>query len=285
MDADGDFDLELKRIMDRREQETLYFNIYGRIEVHEWLMKDVVRVKAFREAILHNESFKNKTVLDVGCGMGMLSIFAAKAGAKKVLAVDAASITDFAERIAKDNGYGGVITVIRGKVEDIELSSDIDKVDIIVCDWIGDICAGQVAIRRRSHLSGHGAALSGGHPGKGPGSRLLARCPRLRPVGHSSSLRVQGGAGARDRRPGDEQGVPGQIAGPLHGAAAVRQLSLLLRTEGHAKRVGSCPGGILRCGIQQDGAKDQLQHIALCSVDPLESDGLLSGDPTPRERG
>ncbi|XP_017074988.1 LOW QUALITY PROTEIN: protein arginine N-methyltransferase 8 [Drosophila eugracilis] len=135
--ADRNLDLALKRNKDRREQESVYFSLYGRIEVHEWLLKDTVRMKAYREAILLNEFFKHKTVLDVGCGMGVLSMFAAKAGSKKVFAVDAATITDLAHRIVQDNGYGSVISVIHGKVEDIELPSDIDKVDIIVCDWMG----------------------------------------------------------------------------------------------------------------------------------------------------
>ncbi|XP_017046103.1 protein arginine N-methyltransferase 8 [Drosophila ficusphila] len=121
----------------RDQQEVLYFTLYGRVEVQEWLLKDTVRKNAFREAILCNESFKNKTVLDVGCGMGILSLFAAKAGAAKVLAVDASNITKFAHRIAQDNGYGSVITVISGKVEDIELPEDVQEVDIIVCDWMG----------------------------------------------------------------------------------------------------------------------------------------------------
>ncbi|XP_016987957.2 protein arginine N-methyltransferase 8 [Drosophila rhopaloa] len=135
--ADLTLDLALKRIKDHRHQESLYFKLYGRIEVQEWLLKDPARNKAYREAILCNESFKNKTVLDVGCGMGILSLFAAKAGAKRVLAVDASSTTDFAHRIVQDNGYGDVIMVIRGKVEDIELPADMHKVDIIVCDWMG----------------------------------------------------------------------------------------------------------------------------------------------------
>lgn len=73
----------------------------------------------------------------MGCGMGMFSIFAAKAGASRVVAVDGASVTDYARKIAEDNGHGSVITVIRGKVEDIELPEDIKQVDIIICDWMG----------------------------------------------------------------------------------------------------------------------------------------------------
>ncbi|XP_039491474.1 protein arginine N-methyltransferase 1 [Drosophila santomea] len=122
---------------DRRRQEAHYFKLYSRIEIHEWQLKDLVQMKAYREAIQDNEFFRHKIVLDVGCGMGVLSVFAAKAAAKKVLAVDAATISDYAQQVAQDNGFGNVITVIRGKVEDIELPDDIDKVDIIVCDWMG----------------------------------------------------------------------------------------------------------------------------------------------------
>jgi SAM-dependent methyltransferase len=38
--------------------------------------------------------FKGKVVLDIGCGTGILSMFAAKAGAKKVIGLDRADIID-----------------------------------------------------------------------------------------------------------------------------------------------------------------------------------------------
>jgi type I protein arginine methyltransferase len=54
------------------------------------------------EAILSNpDYFKDKTVLDVGCGSGILSLFAAKAGAKLVIAVDMSEIIGEAIKIAK----------------------------------------------------------------------------------------------------------------------------------------------------------------------------------------
>ena len=43
----------------------------------------------------HNKHlFKNKIVLDVGCGTGILSMFAAKAGAAHVYGVDMSGIVE-----------------------------------------------------------------------------------------------------------------------------------------------------------------------------------------------
>jgi protein arginine N-methyltransferase 1 len=47
---------------------------------------------------------KDKIVLDVGCGTGILSIFAVRAGAKHVYAVDNANIIHHTREIIKLNG-------------------------------------------------------------------------------------------------------------------------------------------------------------------------------------
>ena len=52
-----------------------------------------MRTGSYREAICSNgDIFKDKVVLDVGCGTGILSMFAARAGASKVIGVDMSDI-------------------------------------------------------------------------------------------------------------------------------------------------------------------------------------------------
>ncbi|KAF8194187.1 arginine N-methyltransferase 3 [Pholiota molesta] len=99
---------------------------------------DKVRTSTYAHFILTNPTlFRNAIVLDVGCGTGILSLFAARAGAKRVIAVDASNIAEKAEKIVKANGFEDVITVVRGKIENITLPADIDKVDIIISEWMG----------------------------------------------------------------------------------------------------------------------------------------------------
>lgn len=100
------------------------------------MLKDEVRTKTYMRSIVNNKHlFKGKTVLDVGCGTGVLCMFAAKAGAAKVIGVDCAGIIEQARQIVKDNGFEDVITLVRGKVEEIELP--VEKVDIIISEWMG----------------------------------------------------------------------------------------------------------------------------------------------------
>lgn len=49
--------------------------------IHEEMLKDSVRTRTYMNAIMRNGFlFKDKLVLDVGCGTGILSLFAAKVG-------------------------------------------------------------------------------------------------------------------------------------------------------------------------------------------------------------
>ena len=52
------------------------------------MLKDEVRTLTYRNSMFHNKHlFKDKVVLDVGSGTGILCMFAAKAGAKQVIGV------------------------------------------------------------------------------------------------------------------------------------------------------------------------------------------------------
>lgn len=75
--------------------------------------------------------------MDIGCGTGILSIFAARAGAKHVYAVDNAEIALFAREIIKNNGLEDKITVYKGKMEEIEFPFGEGEVDIIISEWMG----------------------------------------------------------------------------------------------------------------------------------------------------
>ena len=133
-----------------------YFGSYSYFDIHRVMLDDVARTAAYRVALEQNPScVKGKRVLDIGCGTGILSMFAARGGAKKVVGVDgAADIAAVARANAEHNGFRDVITVVQGKVEELLKQADVggdesgDDVnnenvlrkhsfDVLVSEWMG----------------------------------------------------------------------------------------------------------------------------------------------------
>lgn len=133
---DEEYRRQLLTDLSGREQHDYYFGSYSSFHIHEEMLKDSVRTRTYQRAIEDNpEDFKDKIVLDIGCGTGILSIFAARAGAKHVYAIENAEIAIFAREIIKKNGLESKITVLKGKMEEVKLP--VDKVDIIISEWMG----------------------------------------------------------------------------------------------------------------------------------------------------
>ena len=74
------------------------------------MLEDHKRTGAYHQAILNNRrSFQDKAVLDVGTGSGILAIFAAQAGARKVYAVEATDMAKVAKRLVDSNNVRRVL--------------------------------------------------------------------------------------------------------------------------------------------------------------------------------
>jgi protein arginine N-methyltransferase 1 len=107
--------------------------MYAEIEVHRTMICDRVRTEAFQRAIAATVR-PGDVVLDVGAGSGILSMFAARAEAARVYAVERTTVAVMAQELIAANGLADVIRVIQGDMMDIELP---ERVDVIVSEWLG----------------------------------------------------------------------------------------------------------------------------------------------------
>ncbi len=107
--------------------------MYAELEVHRTMICDRVRTEAFRHAI-ESVVRPGDVVLDVGAGSGILSLFAARAGAACVYAVERTTVAAVAQGLAAANGVAEIVQVFHGDVMEIELPG---RVDVIVSEWLG----------------------------------------------------------------------------------------------------------------------------------------------------
>jgi type I protein arginine methyltransferase len=130
-----DIDPEKKKEWEGSSDFANYFCTYAYIFHQKQMLQDDLRMQSYRDAIFENPAhFKDKVVLDVGTGSGILAIWAAQAGARKVYAVEATDIAVQARKVIKANNQDSVITVIQSKIEDVQLP---EKVDVIISEWMG----------------------------------------------------------------------------------------------------------------------------------------------------
>lgn len=105
-----------------------YFHYYGMLQHQQNMLQDFIRTGSYYAAITENrQDFEGKTVMDVGAGSGILSLFAAQAGAAKVYAVEASDMAIHAEHLAKLNpGFGDKVEVVKGRLEELSLTAEVD---------------------------------------------------------------------------------------------------------------------------------------------------------------
>ncbi|KAI3426336.1 hypothetical protein D9Q98_008709 [Chlorella vulgaris] len=147
----------------------LYFHYYGCLQHQQNMLQDYIRTGTYYAAIIENPAdFRGKAVMDVGCGSGILSLFAAQAGARVVYAVEASDMAHHARALAAANpGIGDRIKVLHGKVEDVVVP---EKVDVLVSEPMGTLLVNERMIEsyvyaRDKHLK--------------PGGRMFPRLGRL----------------------------------------------------------------------------------------------------------
>jgi protein arginine N-methyltransferase 1 len=104
-------------------------------DFHHSMLADELRTTSFLSAI--DASVRpGDIVVDIGTGTGVLSVFAAKAGASRVYAIEQEPIIGVAREIAARNGLSDIITFIQGSSLEIDLP---EKADVLITETIGNM--------------------------------------------------------------------------------------------------------------------------------------------------
>jgi ubiquinone/menaquinone biosynthesis C-methylase UbiE len=101
---------------------------------HRTMLRDTVRMESYKAAI-EAVVRPGDVVLDLGTGTGVLAMWAAKAGARKVYAVDPAPVINLAKELALANEGGDRITFLQADSRKIDLP---EKADVLVSECMGN---------------------------------------------------------------------------------------------------------------------------------------------------
>lgn len=104
-------------------------------DFHHSMLDDRERTEMFLKAVLATVR-PGDIVVDIGCGTGVLSLFAALAGASAVYAVEREPIIHVAKSIAGVNGLTDRVTFIEGSSTDVELPM---RADVLISETIGNM--------------------------------------------------------------------------------------------------------------------------------------------------
>ncbi|MBM4321361.1 MAG: methyltransferase domain-containing protein [Deltaproteobacteria bacterium] len=133
-------------------------------DYHKRLLADRVRVESFRRA-LEELVRPGMAVADVGTGTGLLAIFARRAGARVVYAVEPAPIVRTARRVAEDNGLDGIHFL---EADSLALTLP-EPVDLVVSECMGNFVVTDEMLPVLADLRRHLA----------PGGQICPGCIRL----------------------------------------------------------------------------------------------------------
>lgn len=96
---------------------------------------DEVRNRAYLEA-MRAVITPDTVVLDVGAGIGVLGLLAAKLGARRVYCVEPSQVAGHIQALAHANGVADRVVPLRGRIEDIELP---EQVDVLLSVFTGNL--------------------------------------------------------------------------------------------------------------------------------------------------
>lgn len=99
------------------------------------MIADSVRMGAYEEA-LREVVTPDSVVLDIGAGPGIMSLLAARMGARQVIAVEPNPLVRIGARLAVENGLEDRICFVHGLSQEIEMK---EKADVVVADLRGGL--------------------------------------------------------------------------------------------------------------------------------------------------
>lgn len=103
------------------------------LDEHFDYLADSVRLDAYRRAVAALVR-PGMTVVDLGCGSGVLGLLCLQAGAGRVYGIDSTSMIEAARIVHSEAGFAGQVTFIRGMSTMATLP---EMADVVICDQVG----------------------------------------------------------------------------------------------------------------------------------------------------